>query len=112
LGKFLVRREPSVEGFIARLSELARKRVERNLEKLEGRGFGVTAPLAQIVEGEIYALFSEHEAGQFTCIGYYFDDARDHFRAFWTCITRKESLTRSQRKELRDAYLDLTWRQE
>lgn len=111
MAKFIVRREPDVEGFIARLPELAKKRVERNLEKLESRGFGVTAPLSRNVVGEVYALFSEHDGRRFTCVGYCFDGARKCFRAFWACTTRRDSLSRSQRKALHDAFLDLTRRQ-
>jgi hypothetical protein len=103
---FIVRREPIVEGFVVRLPELARKRVERSFDKLESRGFGVAPPLAEHVEGPIYALYSKYDESRFVCVGF-FEERQDQFRAFWVDVLKGRKVGRVKRVLMRREYDDL-----
>lgn len=97
-----------MESYIARLPELAKKRVERNLEKLENRGFGIAPPLAEHVGGEVYALYIGRDARRFVCIAFYFDEEHKWFRAFSAQEIKGSKLSRKIRAQLLKAFEDLT----
>ena len=100
-----VRREPEVNGIVARLPEIVQHRIDRDFEKLSHRGLGgVTAPLVIKHTDDVFVLYSTYDGIFFVGLAFFMDDGDGCLRVFWSDVTKGRKLDRSMRKSLHDAY--------
>ncbi|MBA4159331.1 MAG: type II toxin-antitoxin system RelE/ParE family toxin [Gemmatimonadetes bacterium] len=105
--RFQIRYEPEVTGFIAKLAKVPQKQVERDFEKLAGRGLKARPPLTGHIEGPIWELRSK-VAGYGLYRIFYYRDGAASFHAFYPYHKKDNRLPNRVRVEVLGRYEQLT----
>jgi phage-related protein len=108
-GRFRIRQQPAVTGFIANLAKVPRLKVERDLEKLETRGLDALPPLTGNVEGPVWELRSK-VAGYGLYRIFYYRDGPTSFHAFYAYQKKDNKLPNRIREEVLSLYEQFTGR--